>query len=82
VGSNLQVYPIAGAVPCAREAGARFVIVNAQPTAFDNVAVPRFLSFIRSVESRLRISSVLRSRRIRFQPLMPFLPLTVETRGD
>jgi NAD-dependent deacetylase len=38
VGSSLQVYPIAGAVPCAREAGARIVIVNAQPTPFDNIA--------------------------------------------
>ena len=38
VGSSLQVYPIAGAVPCAREAGARIVIINAQPTPFDNIA--------------------------------------------
>ena len=38
VGSSLQVYPIAGAVPCAREAGAHIVIINAQPTPFDNIA--------------------------------------------
>jgi NAD-dependent deacetylase len=38
VGSSLQVYPVAGAVPIAREAGARIVIVNAQPTPFDNIA--------------------------------------------
>jgi len=38
VGSSLQVYPVAGAVPCAREAGARIVIINAQPTPFDNIA--------------------------------------------
>ena len=38
VGSTLQVYPVAGAVDIAREAGAKVIIVNAQPTAFDDVA--------------------------------------------
>jgi len=38
VGTSLQVYPVAGAVPTAREAGARIVIVNAQPTQFDDLA--------------------------------------------
>ena len=38
VGTTLQVYPIAGAVPRARAAGARIVIVNAEATAFDDVA--------------------------------------------
>jgi NAD-dependent deacetylase len=38
VGSTLQVYPVAGAVDIAREAGAKLIIVNAQPTAFDEVA--------------------------------------------
>jgi NAD-dependent deacetylase len=38
VGSTLQVYPVAGAVPIAREAGARIVIVNAEPTAMDPLA--------------------------------------------
>src|SRR5688500_745923 len=38
VGTSLQVYPIAGAVPSAKAAGARVVIVNAQPTAFDDIA--------------------------------------------
>jgi NAD-dependent deacetylase len=38
IGTTLQVYPIAGAVPRARAAGARIVIVNAEPTAFDAVA--------------------------------------------
>jgi NAD-dependent deacetylase len=37
-GTSLQVYPIAGAVPLARDAGARIVIVNAQPTPFDSIA--------------------------------------------
>jgi NAD-dependent deacetylase len=38
VGSTLQVYPVAGTVDVARSAGAKVVIVNAQPTAFDDVA--------------------------------------------
>jgi len=38
VGSTLQVYPVAGAVPLAKDAGARVVIVNDQPTALDALA--------------------------------------------
>jgi NAD-dependent deacetylase len=38
VGSTLQVYPVAGAVPLAKEAGARVVIVNDQPTPLDTIA--------------------------------------------
>ena len=38
VGTGLQVYPVAGAVDIARAAGAKIVIVNAQPTPFDDVA--------------------------------------------
>ena len=38
VGTSLQVYPIAGTVPAAKRAGARVVIVNAQPTPFDGIA--------------------------------------------
>jgi NAD-dependent deacetylase len=38
IGTSLQVYPIAGAVPVAKAAGARIVIVNAEPTPFDDVA--------------------------------------------
>jgi NAD-dependent deacetylase len=38
VGSSLQVYPVAGAVPVARDAGARVVILNAEPTPFDAIA--------------------------------------------
>ena len=38
IGSSLQVYPVAGAVPSARAAGARVVIMNGQPTPFDNIA--------------------------------------------
>ena len=38
VGSSLQVYPIAGAVPRAKESGGRLVIVNAEPTPYDAIA--------------------------------------------
>lgn len=38
VGTTLTVYPIAGVVPVARQAGASIVIVNGQETAFDHVA--------------------------------------------
>jgi NAD-dependent deacetylase len=38
VGSTLSVYPAAGLVPIAHRAGARIVIVNAQPTEYDAVA--------------------------------------------
>jgi NAD-dependent deacetylase len=38
VGSTLQVYPVAGAVDVARSAGAKVIIVNAQPTPYDEVA--------------------------------------------
>jgi NAD-dependent deacetylase len=38
IGSSLQVYPIAGAVELANAAGARVVILNAEPTPFDGIA--------------------------------------------
>jgi NAD-dependent protein deacetylase/lipoamidase len=38
VGTSLQVYPVAGTVHVARSAGARIVILNAEPTPFDEVA--------------------------------------------
>jgi NAD-dependent deacetylase len=38
VGTKLSVYPVAGVVPVAREAGARVVIVNAEPTEMDALA--------------------------------------------
>jgi NAD-dependent deacetylase len=37
LGTSLQVYPVAGAVPAAVAAGIRVVIVNAEPTPFDDV---------------------------------------------
>jgi NAD-dependent deacetylase len=38
IGSTLQVYPVAGAVPHAKAAGARIAIINAEPTRFDDIA--------------------------------------------
>jgi NAD-dependent deacetylase len=38
VGTSLQVYPIAGAVPAAHAAAARVVILNGEPTPFDEMA--------------------------------------------
>jgi NAD-dependent deacetylase len=38
VGTSLQVYPVAGTVELARAAGAKIVILNAEPTPFDPIA--------------------------------------------
>ena len=38
VGSSLQVFPAAGLVPFAKETGARLVIINAEPTPYDDLA--------------------------------------------
>jgi NAD-dependent deacetylase len=38
IGTTLQVYPVAAAVPKALDAGARVVIINAEATQFDDVA--------------------------------------------
>ena len=38
VGSSLQVYPVAVVAPAAKAAGAKLVIVNAEPTPFDDDA--------------------------------------------
>jgi NAD-dependent deacetylase len=38
VGTTLAVYPAAGMVPIAKRAGARIVIVNAEPTDMDRLA--------------------------------------------
>jgi len=53
VGSTLQVYPVAGAVPAAKAAGAKLVIVNAEPTAFDDLAVAVFNEPISEVLPKL-----------------------------
>jgi NAD-dependent deacetylase len=38
IGTTLAVYPIAAMVPTAKEAGARIVIVNGEPTEMDSIA--------------------------------------------
>ncbi|MBO3088002.1 SIR2 family NAD-dependent protein deacylase [Cellulomonas dongxiuzhuiae] len=38
VGTTMTVHPVAGLVPLAVDAGARLVIVNAEPTAYDHLA--------------------------------------------
>jgi NAD-dependent deacetylase len=38
IGSTLSVYPVAGVVPVARDCGARIVIINAGPSAMDELA--------------------------------------------
>jgi NAD-dependent deacetylase len=38
VGTTLQVFPVAGVVPLAKQSGARVVIMNAQATAMDDLA--------------------------------------------
>ena len=53
VGTSLQVYPIAGAVPIAKHAGARVVIVNAEPTPFDELADAVFNDSISQVLPKL-----------------------------
>ncbi len=61
VGSSLQVYPAANAVPRAKAAGARVVIVNLEPTRQDALAdvvlrgsigdlLPRLVAGVRAVE--------------------------------
>jgi NAD-dependent deacetylase len=38
IGTKLSVWPVAGVVPAAKDAGARVVIVNAEPTDMDSLA--------------------------------------------
>jgi NAD-dependent deacetylase len=38
IGTKLSVWPVAGVVPVAKEAGARVVILNAEPTEMDALA--------------------------------------------
>ena len=61
VGTTLQVYPVAGAVDIARSAGAKVIIVNAQPTAFDDVADAVFSASISEVLPAI-LGSASRSR--------------------
>ena len=38
IGSTLQVYPVAAVVPRAKAAGVRIIVINAEPTNFDELA--------------------------------------------
>jgi NAD-dependent protein deacetylase/lipoamidase len=38
IGTSLQVFPIAAVVPEAKQRGCRIVIINAEPTQFDEAA--------------------------------------------
>ena len=53
VGTTLQVFPVAGAVPAARAAGAKIVIVNAAPTPMDSLAHAMLPGSISEVLPRL-----------------------------
>jgi len=53
IGPSLQVYPVAGLVPVAKSNGARLVILNAQPTPFDDIADAVFSGSISEVLPRL-----------------------------
>lgn len=53
VGTSLQVYPVASAVPIAKSAGARLVIVNAESTPFDGEADALLSGMIGEILPRL-----------------------------
>lgn len=53
VGTTLGVYPAAGVVPAAKRAGARVVIVNAEPTQMDDLADAVLRGSISSILPRL-----------------------------
>jgi NAD-dependent deacetylase len=58
IGSTLQVFPVAGTVEVARSAGARVVIINGEPTAFDDFADAVFHAPISEVLPQLCGSSL------------------------
>ena len=53
VGTSLGVFPVANVVPIAKQAGARVVILNAQPTEMDALADAVLLESISDVLPRL-----------------------------
>ena len=61
VGSTLAVYPIAGVVPVAKRAGARVVIINAEPTEMDEIADAVLRGSISEILPRL-VASATHSR--------------------
>jgi NAD-dependent deacetylase len=53
IGTKLSVWPVAGVVPVAKDAGARVVILNAEPTDMDGLADVVFRGAIADVLPRL-----------------------------
>jgi len=53
IGTSLQVYPVAGVVPLAREVGAKIVILNGEPTPFDDIADAVFRDPISNILPKL-----------------------------
>jgi NAD-dependent deacetylase len=53
IGTSLQVYPVAGTLPAARDAGAKIAILNAQPTPMDELADVRLWSSISDLLPRI-----------------------------
>jgi len=53
VGTSLQVFPVAGALPAARGAGAKIVILNAEPTPMDALAHARLAGPISELLPRI-----------------------------
>jgi NAD-dependent deacetylase len=49
IGSTLQVYPIAAAVPAARAGGTALIILNGAPTPFDDIADVRLTGSISEI---------------------------------
>ena len=49
IGTSLRVFPIANAVPIAHKAGARIIIMNAEPTQFDDIADARLDGLISEI---------------------------------
>jgi NAD-dependent deacetylase len=62
VGTSLRVYPVADAVPAAKQSGARVVIVNAEPTPFDAIADALFCGAIGETLPRIVGTAVGASR--------------------
>jgi NAD-dependent deacetylase len=56
IGTTLAVYPIAGVVPVAKQAGARVVILNAEPTEMDELADAVLRGAISDILPRLVIA--------------------------
>ncbi|MCS6937421.1 MAG: NAD-dependent deacylase [Candidatus Bipolaricaulota bacterium] len=56
LGTSLEVYPVAGLVPQAKQEGAKVFIVNREPTPFDGIADLVIHSELAPVMERVRLS--------------------------